>query len=236
MECPICGETLPLSSKVCESCGNEYDGFFLTEEAYSSTVRKNASLPSTRKQPSALKPRQHAPLSGRSIAIIVGSAVLLTAIAVAVILLVPRGISAPGSAKDVVPRYYQYLEKGDAEGLFSLFESGFLPVAADRAAIKAALSSNDYTVSQPVFEILSSADKTAIAAIRDVKVDIKPKAGGASRTMSLTEYRDSLPGNNKGAVSIVKLTRDGGGWRVSGRPSGGWSSENLWLLGELKNP
>lgn len=235
MECPICGETLPLSSRVCESCGNEYDGFFLTEEASSSAVRKNASRPPARKQPSSLKPRRRAPLSGRSIAIIVGSAVLLAAIAVAVILLVPRGISAPGSAKDVVPRYYQYLEKGDADGLFSLFESGFLPVATDRAAIRAALSSNDYTVSQPVFEVLSSTDNTAIAAIRDIEVDIKPKAGGASRKMSLAEYRDSLPGNNRGAVGIVKLTRDGGGWHVSGRPSGGWSPENLWLLGELKN-
>lgn len=236
MECPICGETLPLSSKVCESCGQEYDGFFLTEEFTSSSVRKSAApQKAPRKQPSALKPSRRPPMTPKKIALIVGAAVALIAIAIAIVAFIPRGNQPPGTAQEAVVKYYEYLRKGNADGLFSLFESGYLPVAPDRAAIKAAMSSNKYTVSEPVTQILSRTENTALIAISNVEVDVAPKAGGAAQKKSLAAYIDSIPGGNKQMVSVVKLDNSGSGWHISGRPLGGWNPDNLWLLGELKN-
>lgn len=42
MECPVCGEKLPLNAKVCAGCGEPVDRFFLTEELEASQVRKSA--------------------------------------------------------------------------------------------------------------------------------------------------------------------------------------------------
>lgn len=42
VDCPICGEEIPLSGKTCGSCGYEEEAFFLTEEMESSTLRQYA--------------------------------------------------------------------------------------------------------------------------------------------------------------------------------------------------
>lgn len=236
MDCPICGETLPLSSKVCESCGHEYDGFFLTEEYTSSSVRKSASSEKAPRVPSSLKPSRRPPMDKKKIAVIIGVAAVLVIAAVLVLALIPRGRSAPGTAQEAVMKYYEYLRTNDADGMFSLFESGYQPVAKDKAGIKAAVSSNTYAVSQPVTQVLSRTENTALVAIHRVEVDVTPKKGGATTKNSLTEYIQNTPGTTPQTVSVVKLDNNGDGWHIAGRPTGGWSPENLWLIGELSNP
>lgn len=236
MECPICGETLPLSSKVCESCGHEYDGFFLTEEFDSSSVRRSASPQKAPRQPSALKPSRRPPMDRKKIAVIVGVVVLVALIGVALFAFVPRGHGAPGTAEEAVLKYYDYLRTGDADGLFSLFESGYLPVAADKAGIKAALSTNKYTVSQPVTQVLSRTQNTALVAIKNLEVDISSKTKGTTEKKSLAQYIQSQPGSNPQMVSVVKLDNTGDGWHISGRPIGGWTPDSIWLIGEIRNP
>ncbi|MHB8896006.1 MAG: hypothetical protein ACYC99_12640 [Candidatus Geothermincolia bacterium] len=236
MECPICGETLPLSSKVCESCGQEYDGFFLTEEFTASTVRKSAAPAAPRRQPSALKPSRRPPMGRRNIAIIVGAVVLVAVIVVAVLMFLPRGYSAAGKPEEAVTKYYEYLRKGNAEGMFSLFESGFLPMAPDKAAIRAAFASNSYNATVPVVAVVSKTDNAAQVAIQQVEVETAPKSGGASQKQSLAGYVQTLPGGSPQSVSLVKVSNTGSGWKITGRPMGGWGPENIWLLGEVKAP
>jgi hypothetical protein len=236
MECPICGETLPLSSKVCDSCGHEYDGFFLTEEFASSTVRKSAAPQKPpRRQPSALKPGRP-PLGRKKIAIIAGAAVLLIAAAIAVFMFMPTSFSAAGAPDAAVTKYYQYLQDGNAEGMFSLFESGFQPMEQVKAAVKAALATNKYTVKPPVVTVVRQVDNVADVKIESVEVTSLPKSGGTPKKQSLAAYAESLPGNNPKLVSMVKVSNNGEGWQITGRPVSGWSPENMWLIGEIQAP
>ncbi len=236
MECPICGETLPLSSRVCEACGNEYDGFFLTEEFAASSVRKSVAPQKPPRQPSALKPSTRPPMDRKKVAVIGGAVVLALLVGAALFAFIPRGRGAAGTAEEAVTRYYEYLRAGDAEGIFSLFEPGYLPVAADKAGIKAALTTNTYKVSKPVTQVLSRTDNTALVAIKAVEVDIASDTRGTTENKSLARYAQELPGGNPQMVSVVKLENSGGGWRIAGRPVDGWAPSGVWLIGEVGNP
>lgn len=236
MECPICGETLPLCGSVCEACGNEYDGFFLTEEFASSSVRKSVAPQKLPRQPSALKPSARPPMDRKKAAMIGGAAVLVLLAGVALFAFIPRGHGAAGTAEEAVTRYYDYLRTGDAEGIFSLFEPGYLPVAADKAGIKAALTTNTYKASKPIIQVLSRTDNTSVVAIKAVEVDITSSTRGIVEKKSLAGYAQELPGGNPQMVSVVKLKNSGGGWRIAGRPVDGWAPSNIWLIGEVGNP
>jgi hypothetical protein len=228
MQCPICGETLPLSSKVCEACGNEYDGFFLTEEFDSSDVRKRVtSEAARRKQPSALKPGRP-PLDPKIIWIVAGVVVAVAVIGALLYFFMPQSGGAPSKPEATVSKYYDYIKSGDAEGLFSLFEPGFLPTAPDRAAIQAALSANSYAVKGPQVTVLKKDKATAVVEIEGVEVDVTPKAGGPVKKLTLVDA------NGAPMVSVVELSNNGNGWKIMGRPVNGWSPDNLWLLGDVK--
>jgi hypothetical protein len=228
MECPICGETLPLSSKVCEACGNEYDGFFLTEEFDSSDVRKRAAAEAAqKKQPSALKPGRP-PLDSKVIWIIAGAVVALVAVGALIYFFVPNSAGAPNKPETTVTRYYDYVKSGNAEGMFGLFEPGFLPTAPDRAAIHAALSTNSFKVTGPTVTVLSNDNGAATVEIKDIEVEVTPKAGGQAKKLTLVDA------NGAPMVSVVKLNNNGSGWRIAGRPVNGWAPDNLWLIGEVK--
>jgi hypothetical protein len=233
MQCPICGETLPLSSKVCDACGHEYDGFFLTEEFDASTVRKSVTGQKPPRTPSALKPGRP-PLERRTKFLIAAGVVLMVAVVALVVVFIPHGVSAPSKPDEAVLKYYQYLQKGNGDALMSLFESGFLPVATDKAAVKAALASNTYEVTPPTIKVLTNDNGVAIVAIQDVQVQVTPKSGGAPKALSLAAYLQSVPGTPAGTVALVKLHNNGSGWQIAGRPVGGWNPDNLWLIGELK--
>jgi hypothetical protein len=228
MECPICGETLPLSSKVCEACGNEYDGFFLTEEFDSSDVRKRvAAEAAQKKQPSALKPGRP-PLDPRVIWIIDGAVAAVAVVGVLIYFLMPKSGGAPNKPETTVANYYEYIKSGNAEGIFGLFEPGFLPTAPDRAAIHAALSTNTYKVSGPTVTVLANDNSAARVEIKDIEVEVTPKAGGQAKKLTLVDA------NGKPIVSVVKLNNNGSGWKISGRPVNGWAPDNLWLIGEVQ--
>ena len=232
MECPICGETLPLSSKICASCGNEYDGFFLTEEVDSSALRRSVTNVKPPRQPSALKPRSRAPLSARTIWIIVASVAAVVIAVAAVIVFVPRGQTAAGSPAAAVNMYYQCLQKGDSAGLFSLFENAYQPMEGARASIKAALAANKYVVSGPVTRVVLSGEDTALVAIDSLEVQVT--AGGATGKRSIAELKQSLVGSQTGKGVVVRLTNTSSGWKISGRPLKGWSAENIWLIGNIE--
>jgi hypothetical protein len=211
MECPICGETLPLSSKVCSSCGHEYDGFFLTEEVESSAVRRSVTRQKPPKQPSALKPGR-GPLSRTALAWIGGGVAALVLIAVVAFIFIPRGKGGAGKPADAVTSYYKYLRSGDTEGLLSLFENGFQPTESDRTGLKAAISTNTYAVTGPTVKVLT------------------PKKGGTPQQYSLASLLSSAPGSS----CVVGLENMGDGWKISGRTYGGWAPQNLWLVGDLE--
>ncbi|HEY5503304.1 MAG TPA: hypothetical protein VIJ97_08330 [Candidatus Anoxymicrobiaceae bacterium] len=232
MKCPICGETLPLSSNVCASCGNEYDGFFLTEEVKSSALRRSVAESKAPRQPAALKPRNRAPLSSRTIWIIVVSVAAAIIAVAAVLVFVPRGKTAAGNPAAAVNLYYQYLQKGDSEGLFSLFDPGFLPMEGARASIKAALSTNKYAVTGPATRVMSSDNNTALVAIDSLQVQVT--SGGNTRTLTLADRLQSLIGSQTGKSLVVRINNSGSGWKISGRPLNGWTVEDIWLVGTLQ--
>jgi hypothetical protein len=229
MECPICGETLPLSSKVCSSCGHEYDGFFLTEEVESSAVRRSVTRQKPPKQPSALKPGR-GPLSRTALAWIGGGVAALVLIAVVAFIFIPRGKGGAGKPADAVTSYYKYLRSGDTEGLLSLFENGFQPTESDRTGLKAAISTNTYAVTGPTGRGWTAAGPNATLAIHSVDVTVTPKKGGTPQQYSLASLLSSAPGSS----CVVGLENMGDGWKISGRTYGGWAPQNLWLVGDLE--
>jgi len=235
MECPICGETIPLSSKVCASCGNEYDGFFLTEEVASSEVRKRVTQQKPPKVPSALKPRR-APLSRPTMFMIIGGVVALVVVAGGVFMFMSRSKGGAGKPAEAVTSYYKYLQAGDSESLLALFDSGFQPTDATRAGLKAALAANSYAVTGPQIRVISDDGTTAFIAIDSVDVTVTPKNGSPPKRYSLAGLRAELPDAGPQAASVVKITNTGGGWKIAGRTYGGWSPQNLWLLGDIKKP
>jgi len=222
MQCPICGETLPLSSRVCSACGNEYDGFFLTEEVESSALRRSVTSSSPRRQPAALTPRRMAPLSTRSKWLIAVGALALTLIVVAGVIVLPHRAATAGNPADAVTLYYRYLQQGDADGLFSVFESGYLPMERPRAAVRANLSNSKYAVTGPTIHVVSGDTNTAVVQIDDVEVDVT--ARGA-------QTKNKLPA---GSAVMVRINNTGVGWKISGRPVNGWAPENLWLIGAVQ--
>ena len=232
MECPICGETLPLSSKVCASCGNEYDGFFLTEEVDSSALRRSVTNAKPPRQPAALKPRSRAPMSARSIWMIVGSVAAVIIAVAAVLVFMPHGQTAAGSPAAGVNLYYQFLQKGDSAGLFSLFESAYQPMEGARASIKAALSANKYVVSGPVTRVLTANEDNALVAIDSLEVQVT--SGGTTRKLTVADLKQSLVGSQTGKGVVVRMSNSGSGWKISGRPLKGWSAEDIWLIGNIE--
>lgn len=203
MQCPICGETLPLSSKVCASCGNEYDGFFLTEEVESSAARRSVTQQKPPRQPSALKPRR-APIDGRRMAMIGGGVAAVLVIAVAAFLFIPRGKGGAGKPADAVTNYYKYLQSGDSEGLLALFDSAFQPVESEKTGLKAAIAANSYAVTGPTIRVISDDDTTAYVAIDSVGVAVTPRNGAPPQRFSLASLISQLPDKDPQQVSVVK--------------------------------
>lgn len=229
MECPVCGETLPLSSKICPSCGHEYDGFFLTEEFKSSDLQKRASKTGKApKVPSALKPGRH-PRDVKKIAFIVGGLAVLIAIGVLVLLLVSGGKNAVKKPSEAVTKYYEYLKAGNSSGLFDLFESGFQPTENVRTGLEAALATNTYEVKGPEVTTPNEEGDAVFVQINNVDVTTTPKSGAAPKSNSLAAY-------GPGSVSVVKVIKTSGGWKISGRAHGGWAPNNLWLIGDVRTP
>jgi hypothetical protein len=231
MECPICGETLPLSSKTCAACGNEYDGFFLTEEADSSAVRRSVTQQKPPRQPSALKPGR-GPLSRTTLMWIGGGVAALVLIAIVAFIFIPRGKGGADKPAGAVSSYYQYLKSGDDAALLSLFVSGFQPTASEKIGLKAALAANSYSVTGPSVNVLTDDGKNATVAITSVDVAVTPKKGGTPQQYSLASLLSSAPGS----TVVVRLENLGDGWKISGRTFGGWAPQNLWLVGDLKPP
>jgi len=232
MECPLCGETLPLHSRVCLSCGHEFDTFFLTEEAQSSEVRRSVAPSKAPRQPAALKPSRP-PISRKTMGLIGASVGAVAIIAVAIVLFTMSGSALPQKPEDTVAKYYEYLQKGDVTGLLNLFESGFQPTANDRVAVSAVLHANSYKVTGPNVHLISDADGTAYVAIDSIDVSTTPKNDGAPTQDSLAALiQKSRPGGQVAAV--VKLVNSGDGWRISGRPFNGWGPANIWLIGQLQ--
>jgi hypothetical protein len=223
--CPICGETLPLSGRECWHCGHEVDEMFLTEEAKSSSVAREASkLPANRKQPGALKPSRFGPVERRRFYYIGGALAVLLVVAVILVVVLPKGAGAARKPEEAVSLYYQALQKGNADNLLAVFEPGFQPRAGQRTNVEAALGTNKYVVTGPRVHVISNDGTTALVAIDSVVVDITTAAGTQKKSLV-----DSV--QDPSTAQVVKVTSYGGGWQISGRPTGGWAPENLWLIG-----
>lgn len=220
-QCPICGETLPISGKECWHCGHIIADKFDTAD---SAVRARAAEGTKRKQPSALKPSRHAPVSARTMYYMGGGMALVLILAIAGFM-VAR--SARGNAKtpeQAVRLYYDYLENKKPEELFELFEPGYQPRTSERINIVAAVEANRYDVKDLEVSVVSNDDKAAVLAITSVNVTVTDSSGTSEK--SLASMHKAM---------TIRAVSYGRSWKISGRPNGGWKSDNLWLLGEMSN-
>jgi endogenous inhibitor of DNA gyrase (YacG/DUF329 family) len=234
MECPICGEKVPLNSEVCPFCGNSSDEFFLTEAA----IDSRHPVPAEKKhiEPRARKKVRHLDWSG-VLALTGGGAVVLALILIAVFF-APRGASLSWSKPEQVVRgYYEALAQNDLKGMLSMVADAYQPTTAERSLLDTALRDNTYKVSGLEVRVLSNDRTEARVALENVVVTITPKGGGEPVTHSLRDEiiapaRQAAPNT----VMLVRLVFYSNAWKIEGRPYGGWAPKNIWALGQPSDP
>lgn len=234
MECPICGEKVPLNSEVCPFCGNTSDEFFLTE----ATIDHRHPAPPEKKR---VKPRAsktaHRLDWGGVLALTGGGAVVLAFILVA-LLFAPRGASLSWSKPEQVVRgYYEALSQNDLKGMLSLVADAYQPTTGARSLLETALRENTYKVSGLEVRVLSNDRTEARVSLENVVVTITPKGGGQPVTHSLLDEvigpaRQAAPNS----VMLVMLVFYNNAWKIQGHPYGGWAPQNIWALGQPSEP
>jgi hypothetical protein len=234
MECPICGEKVPLNSEVCPFCGNASDEFFLTE----ATIDSRHPAPQEKKhvEPRASKTARHLNWNG-VLALAGGGAVVLALILIAVFF-APRGASLSWSKPEQVVRgYYEAMAQNDLKGMLSMVADAYQPTTAERSLLDTALRDNTYKVSGLEVRVLSNDRTEARVSLENVVVTITPKGGGQPVTHSLRDEiiapaRQAAPNT----VMLVRLVFYNNAWKIQGRPYGGWAPKNIWALGQPSDP
>lgn len=240
MECPICGEDIPLNSRVCGNCGNEVDQFFLTEESKASRLSKRITDEAARQRYRV--PRGQKPRVGFFEGLRIGTWKRYALIALAVAIVVGVGLGAylmlasggskvENSPTGVIEAYYEALSNNDVGGMLSLVTSGFQPTADQRIGISSAVENSTYEISGPVLQVQDENPTAAVVEIQDLNVQIK-NAGGDTIQRSLAEYMRPLLEKEPGSIMVVKTSRVGGKWMIADTPVGGWEAGSEWLLGE----
>ncbi len=234
MECPICGEKVPLNSEVCPFCGNASDEFFLTE----ATIDPRHPAPPEKKhvEPRVRKVARRLDWGG-VLALSGGGAVVLAFILVA-IFFAPRGASLSWSKPEQVVRgYYEAMSQNDLKGMLSLVADAYQPTSEARSLLEAAFRENTYRVSGLEVRVLSNDRTEARVSLENVVVTVTPKAGGQPVTHSLRDEviapaRQAAPNS----VMLVMLVFYNNAWKIQGRPYGGWAPQNIWVLGQPAEP
>lgn len=245
MDCPVCGEELPLDSAICSACGNRADQFFLTEEVRTSRVSKRTmKVPSQKRSPTPRKEGRD--IAAWKITVMTAAVTGLALTLVAVVFMMIGGKGKPQTPEEVVGGYYEALSKGDFGAMKSLFAGGFLPRAEQAEAVENAVDETRYEVTGPDLRTLTDDGKTARVAIQSLQVKtsviqglrIKTSLGEEDPVVHDVAEALKIPQRqNHNLLLVVNLVNEGGGaWMIADRPMGGWLPENLWLIGEPREP
>lgn len=159
-------------------------------------------------------------------AYIIGGLVLIVVLAFVSLTMFKKSKGSAGTPDEAVRLYYEYLAKGDAESLLDLFEPGYKPRTSERINVIAAIEANKYAVNNLRVETVDKDPKQSVAAITSLDMTITDAAGSTEKALGPLLTDPAM-------ASTIRTVSYGGSWRLSGRPLGGWKSDNLWLLGEI---
>lgn len=236
MDCPICGEQIPLNARECAECGHTVDRFFLSEEVDTSRVRKRVmDSGAPRKEPSALKPSRP-PLSDRKMLILGAAAVVVVVIIIIVVFLVTRGHGGAGSPEDAVRGYYDALQNRDFDGMLQYVAAGFQPTGNQKVEIRDAVIGGSWQFSDLNMRTMSGAADSVSVILNDLNATVRCGPKGEEKLSLVTDVIQPMQQQSPGSVIVVNVVNDGGVWKIAGRPLGGWAAENLWVIGEAAKP
>lgn len=236
MDCPICGEELPLNAKECPVCGEPIDRFFLTEEVQSSRVRKRAIEPE-RKQEVAL-PMARASRRGINWKLwgtVGGAAVFVVGMAILFAFVVFGGGGAEqATPQEIVEGYYESLSRGDVEDMLSEFANAYQPTSGQKSAIQSAVGMNNYEVANLMLREEENDGNQARVVIEELKVKTIAD-GGEERELDLvSDVLEPAHEADPNARVVVHLDKEGSGWKIVDRPLGGWEPEDIWIIGSME--
>jgi hypothetical protein len=225
MDCPVCGEEIPLNQSECPNCGEQVDRFFLTEEVEGSRVRRKAGeVEKAPTEPSSQARKR--PLERSRLVAVIIAVVFLLALAVLALLLLVGGGGVPDTPDGVVNAYYEALQKSDFETMKSYFANAYLPTGQEQDRLASGVSKTDYAVTGPSLVVLADEGKSARVAIEALQVK-ESSPGGTVRHDLSRDVLQGLHSTDPEARIVVELSRDSGIWRIVERPYGGWQAENL---------
>jgi len=232
MECPICGEQVPLNAEACPLCGNPAEQFFLTEEAESSIARQQAlELPYIPRRAFALEP-----LFSRRTLIIAGFTGAAIIAGVVVLLSFLYGGKSPGSTPEQPIRlYYDALSGKSLDDMLSLFAVKYQPKVLERTGVGDALANDNYSVSGLVTRTLEKDDRKARVVLEAVRVTVM-KPGGKVDLSLVADVIKPLQEQDPDLLIIVNVVKEAGAWKIADRPLDGWAPDNLWVVGHAEAP